>query len=343
VALGTARALLRNAQSSDDRHLNFVTREFSRHGRFDPPQFPERVKPWGWGRRVLSPGGRTYLAFSSEIYAGRGDRSVFCVQASEASLLEAPEDKVFDTRARRRRQTQFLKALRKADRIVVPTEWQRSRLMAWDRSLVRRSFVVPPAPLLERVEASLVKAPSEVASFVLEERPFILVLGDIEARSNLSLLLESLSKVEGLDLVLMGRRRGVGTEELERSIDEYATRARVLRFKECDDAGLATLFDRARAVVVCSQGLVATLPIVEALVRGRPLLLARNPDHEELAGEAALYFDPHLGRAELKEFLEAVRDDSYVRRELSERSSKRSGDYNAARMLAKLNEVFNSL
>ena len=122
----------------------------------------------------------------------------------------------------------------------------------------------------------------------------ILCVAHLEARKNLGLLLEALAADASLpDLEIAGAARGNQRAELERSASKLKVTLRVRFLGEQNDAGLAGLYSRARALVLPSLREGFGLPILEAQRAGVPVAHARSPVLAEVAGPDAEEFDPH--------------------------------------------------
>lgn len=114
-------------------------------------------------------------------------------------------------------------------------------------------------------------------------KPFLLVVGSVEPRKNLSRLTTAFQK-SGMgneyDLVIVGR---AAWGEVPRGVE-------VLH--GVDDLTLSQLYRDAVAVVLPSLYEGFGLPIVEALAAGTPVICSDIPVFREVAGDDASYFDP---------------------------------------------------
>lgn len=116
--------------------------------------------------------------------------------------------------------------------------------------------------------------------------PYVLAVNAADRRKNIELLDRAMSHVVGLlpsaSLVMVGpHRAGAGAEPAWR----HAT-----GFVGEDD--LASLYRRARAVVVPSLYEGFGLPVLEAMRLGAPVICARTSSLPEVAGDAARYVSP---------------------------------------------------
>jgi len=140
--------------------------------------------------------------------------------------------------------------------------------------------------------------------------PYLLYVGNVKPNKNLSTLLQAFATV--LDrlpyrLLLAGKMRGFGTGD-EAVIQQAEAMGDRVRFTgEIDDAHLQRLYAGAAALVLPSLYEGFGLPLLEAMSLGCPILSSSVGSLPEVAGPAALYFDPH-STTQLAECLLAVQD-----------------------------------
>jgi glycosyltransferase involved in cell wall biosynthesis len=146
--------------------------------------------------------------------------------------------------------------------------------------------------------------------------PYLLFVGNVKPNKNLSLLLQAFARVaDSLPhrLVLVGKIRGMGTgdEDVLRLAQTMGDRVRFAG--EVDDAALIALYAGASAFVMPSLYEGFGLPLLEAMRLGCPVLCSTAGSLPEVAGDAALYFDPH-SEQELAERLLAIADQPTMAR-----------------------------
>lgn len=159
--------------------------------------------------------------------------------------------------------------------------------------------VAPLAPALPQVE----RPPRPLAE------PYFLVVGTIEPRKNLPLLLHVWQRLvaqfgQAAPRLVIAGRRGWECENvvdlLERS---GALRGHVVELPSCPDAELAGWLAHANALLFPSFVEGYGLPLVEALACGTPAIASDLAVFREIAGDAPDYLDPLDGPA----WLERVR------------------------------------
>ncbi|ANM31525.1 hypothetical protein ABI59_21080 [Acidobacteria bacterium Mor1] len=181
------------------------------------------------------------------------------------------------------------RALRGADRVIVPTQHVATELQGQYGVDQAQIAVVPEAP-----DACF--APSEERRDVPLDIPedFLLFVGRLEARKNARVVLDALARIPPEtrpELVLTGLwgpeeralRKQMGTLGLHGSV-HFA--GYVL------DDTLAELYRRSRALVFPSLAEGFGLPIVEAMAAGTAVICGDHGAMAEVAGSAALTVDP---------------------------------------------------
>jgi glycosyltransferase involved in cell wall biosynthesis len=139
----------------------------------------------------------------------------------------------------------------------------------------------------------------------LPER-YVLFVGTIEPRKNLVRLLTAFERLhaEGLTdaLVIVGRR-GWLTGDFDAALERSAARPAVLFPGFVPDEDLPAIYAGAQALVLPSLYEGFGLPVLEAMACGAPVACSNNSSLPEIAGEAALLFDP----AEVDSICDALR------------------------------------
>jgi glycosyltransferase involved in cell wall biosynthesis len=200
--------------------------------------------------------------------------------------------------------------------------------------------------IYEAASARFRQSPDPKALRAVKERlglmsPFILFVGSFKAHKNLPVLLDAfqnLKKNNSLthELVLVGKKDPKESQLFRRI--EGMPHARCLESVGDDD--LFALYHLAKVLVVPSLWEGFGLPMLEAMACGTPVLCSDRSSLPEIAGDAALTFDPE--RADrLEELLIRVLQDDSLRQTLSAKGFVRANRFSwekAARETLKLYE-----
>lgn len=174
---------------------------------------------------------------------------------------------------------------RQAGAVLVVSETVRDALVQRFPKIRGRVHVVPNA-----ADHGLVAEPRAPDAV-----PYLLGVGHLEPRKSWDTAIAAVALDRKLPpLVLVGGAHGrAGHRErlrLERLANEPACAGRVRFLGAVPDAALAALYRGAAAVVVPSRLEGFSLPVLEALTAGAPLVASDIAVHREVAGEAAWYF-----------------------------------------------------
>ncbi|MFO7698529.1 MAG: glycosyltransferase family 1 protein [Anaerolineae bacterium] len=124
-----------------------------------------------------------------------------------------------------------------------------------------------------------------------------LCVGTLQPRKNLETLIGAFSTLahdilpEGMRLVLAGRP-GWYYERIQQSIAESGVADRIVVTGFVEEADLAALLSAAFGFVLPSWYEGFGLPVLEAMACGTPVICSRVSSLPEVAGDAALLFDP---------------------------------------------------
>ena len=148
----------------------------------------------------------------------------------------------------------------------------------------RRVRVVPPGP----TGAAPTKAPYRPI------KPYFVVLGTIEPRKNLDLVLEVWNDLgpRAPDLTVIGRRGWASPETIARLDRLKASHPGVLEFNSLDDGRTAALLAGAEALLFPSLDEGYGFPPIEALRLRTVPVCAPLPVYRETLGDMAVYADP---------------------------------------------------
>jgi len=172
--------------------------------------------------------------------------------------------------------------------------------------------------------------------------PYLLYVGTLQPRKNLVRLLDAFSELRRstpgpLQLVLAGRRGWLCQGILARA-EELGLGQDVVLTGYVPDADLPALYSGATLFVMPSLYEGFAMPVLEAMACGTPVACSNVSSLPEVAGDAALLFDPRsVDRmaAALKHALE----DARLRTELSLRGKERAQQFTWERCARQILEV----
>jgi glycosyltransferase involved in cell wall biosynthesis len=170
-------------------------------------------------------------------------------------------------------------------------------------------------------------------------KEYILFVGTLEPRKNLSILIKALALTTSkIPLILVGWH-GWGDKKWSQDIQSLGLEGRVYRTGYIDEETLACLYSGARIFIYPSFYEGFGLPVLEAMSCGCPVICSRAASLPEVAGEAALLFDPHSPR-DLAQAIEQLLGSDELRRTLAEQGMKRTRAFSWDNTAAKTLDVF---
>jgi alpha-1,3-rhamnosyl/mannosyltransferase len=215
----------------------------------------------------------------------------------------------------------------RADRIVTPSQFTRNDLLELLPVAPERVEVIP-----EGVDRMFTPQPeadvaTRLAPLGLRAGDYLLFLGTIEPRKNLTRLLQAVEAAgpEIGPLVLAGGR-GWNNAGIRDAIGRLARAGRVRDLGYVPDDLRLPLFAGARAFVYPSLYEGFGLPPLEAMACGTPVLTSNVSALPEVMGDAALFVDPE-DVSELAAALTRIWHDDALRADLRARGLARAGHF----------------
>ena len=298
----------------------------------------------GWalvGRPALPPSlaGRDLLhAPSPSAVPPKGRRQRSVVTVHDVAFLSHPE--AFPPRWRLLFRAGLRRTLRTADAIVTVSRATADELIRLAHADPDRVHVSPLAPSLPPSDTEV----DTVLSRYAIAGPYVLYNGTLEPRKNLVRLVRAYRQVVAggapHTLVLagaLGWRPGPLLQEIGRS-----ARGSVVRTGHVPDADLDALFRGASAFVYPSLTEGFGLPVLDAMARGIPCVVSAASSLPEVAGDAAVYFDP-TSTAGLVEGLSRVLFDEGLVARLGPAGRRRAAGFTWRRTAEATLEVYRSI
>ncbi|HYV97001.1 MAG TPA: glycosyltransferase family 1 protein, partial [Gemmatimonadaceae bacterium] len=149
-------------------------------------------------------------------------------------------------------------------------------------------------------------------------QPYVLTVGATERRKNHAVLLDAMQRVVAerpdASLVMAGPHGALAHHEWLRTLGYVS------------DADLCALYAGATALVMASTYEGFGIPVLEAMQLGAPVICANAGALPEVAGEAALWFEPH-DEEMLAGQIVRVLSDTATRARLTVRGVARAGEF----------------
>jgi glycosyltransferase involved in cell wall biosynthesis len=151
----------------------------------------------------------------------------------------------------------------------------------------------------------------------------VLAVGAIQNRKNTANIVRALACLpRGYKLVLAGAE-GYGAETVDQVIEREQLGHRVKKLGYVPDDRLAALYQSADVLAFPSLEEGAGLPVLEAMASRLPVVTAATSCLPEMAGDAALYADPHEPR-EIAEKIRMAVEDAGMRDALVQKGLERA-------------------
>jgi glycosyltransferase involved in cell wall biosynthesis len=233
---------------------------------------------------------------------------------------------------------------RRADAVICVSEHSKADLVrVWGVDPARTHVVYEAAdPRFEPAPPEQVAAVR--ARYGLPER-YLLTVGTIEPRKNLSRLLDGLALLrrggDDVRLVIVGRLGWLYGDFLAR-LEQFEYRDAVIRPGFVPDDDLPAVYSGATATTMASVYEGFGLPILESMACGAPVVSSNASSLPEFGGEAARYFDP-LDVEEMAAAIGEVWRDAELRREMSRQGLAQAAQFSWARAARETMRVYASV
>ena len=164
------------------------------------------------------------------------------------------------------------------------------------------------APSIKRVKYQSFQRPKSQAKYIL-------CVGTLEPRKNYHFVLKAFEELwkssnSSWELRIVGTAKGWGGEEIHKLLSENQFLGKEFHLLiDVSDKELRKIYRNASALLSASKAEGFGLPILEAQSYGLPLILSNIPAHNEVAKDAAIYFELSNFR-ELTEILQNFEEQS---------------------------------
>lgn len=203
-------------------------------------------------------------------------------------------------------------AIRRADQIICVSESTRRDLLEYYDLPESKVAVVHHG--FSPISGGDLSAPTTVAL----DRPFLLYVGDRKKYKNFEGLLRAYATSSWLSKEFRLVCFGGGAFDVDelRAMKKYGVSEESVVYAGCSDAVLFALYRQATAYVCPSKYEGFGIPLLEAMHSGCPVACSNTSSLPEVAGAAALYFDPFDSES-IREVLESLAESDSKRAELT--------------------------
>lgn len=148
------------------------------------------------------------------------------------------------------------------------------------------------------------------------DKEYILFVGTLQPRKNISRLVEAFShlKKSSTQLVLVGKK-GWLYEEILTAPQKFGVKEKVLFLEFVDNNDLPSLYTHALIFVLPSLYEGFGLPVIEAMKYGTPVITSNVSSLPEAGGDASLYINPESVE-DITKAMQQLLDNSKLRAEM---------------------------
>ena len=235
----------------------------------------------------------------------------------------------------------FKRRMKYAAHVITISDFVRSEICD-DLHLDREKVTaIPLAPAPFFFPRDRVKARGVIKELGLPKE-FLLFVGTLEPRKNLSLLVKALPVCEHDVPIVLAGWDGWGDDAWLKAAETQGLRNRIFTTGYVDEETLACLYSSALALVFPSLYEGFGLPVLEAMACGCPVICSNAASLPEVAGEAALLIDPFRVE-DLAAAVDKVVGDPALREDLIRKGLLRSAQFSWERTAKQTLAVFRAV
>ena len=235
---------------------------------------------------------------------------------------------------------------RRADHIIAVSESTQRDLVEIYRLDPRRITVTHegPSEIFKPMDSEQVQRRLEEAYGI--PTPFLLYVGNLEPRKNLSRLLEAFAQLKRKDriaqkLVIVGQKAWLYDDILE-TVRKNSLEQQVILTGYVPSADLPAFYNAASAMIYPSLFEGFGLPVVEAMACGTPVITSVGSSLEEIAKGAAVLVDPYSVSC-IAAAIDKVANSADLRQELRQAGLARAAQFSFRRMAEQTRSVYHQL
>lgn len=235
---------------------------------------------------------------------------------------------------------------RKADRIICISEYTRKTVLKHLEIPPERTHAVPICiqTRLSRPEAG--ERVEYLKDFGIENNPYMFYPANFWPHKNHPMLLTAYGMFlarnpdSPIDLVFTGALNG-GEDAMKQAVMQMGLEKRVHFLGFVPEEKLAAVWFGCEFLIFPSLYEGFGIPVLEAMSIGKPVLCSNTTSLPEVAGKAALYFDPRKP-GDIVNCMERVSKNPSFRKDLAKQGYARAADFSSETMTHKYLEIFRS-
>lgn len=179
------------------------------------------------------------------------------------------------------------------------------------------------------------------------EGNYIIYVGTIQPRKNLVRLFEAVSRIENINLVVVGKTTGEGRQgwmfdEIIKKPKELGIEDRVIFTGYVPTESLAYLLNGAKAYILPSLWEGFGIPVVEAMACGIPVIVSNVSSLPEVVGSAGILVDP-MSLDQIEQAIRLLVSDSKLRNKKSKECLNQAKKFSWEKMTKSVLKVFDSV
>lgn len=239
------------------------------------------------------------------------------------------------------------RSLRLADKIISVSEFTKQEIIKYYNTDPEKIEIVYNAANDNFSKDESPEKLEEVRKKYSLPKKFALYVGTMQPRKNIPMLINAFcgikDKISGTKLVLVGNKNAHNFDNnINKSISDNNIKSDVIFPGYIDQEDLAAIYKLAEVFVFPSLYEGFGIPILEAFASKLPVLASDIQIHNEIAGEAALYFNP----GSLDDFSEKLYNslaDQNLREKLISSGSERINFFSWQRSAQEMLKIYEEL
>jgi len=265
----------------------------------------------GLGKKLINKENKLDVFFSPTHYLPFGFKIPSVVSILDVSYMHFPS--LF-----RKKDLFMLKywgrySVNKADKIITISESSKSDIIKAYKVPADKIKVIYPG--LKDLNLNYTLNMNELKEKYAVEGKYILFVGTLQPRKNITRLIEAFSKLDSdVRLVIIGKK-GWQYEEILEAPRKFNVENRVIFLHEISDNELPSFYKHAEIFVLPSLYEGFGLPVIEAMRYDCPVITSNVSSLPEAGGDAALYIDPE-NVDDIKEKMEKLLKDDKLKEDL---------------------------